>query len=279
MHPVVNHLIQLQELNMIRDEQKVIARKSHLEQLDASIKGMTAKLPGDIKQLYTKLLQRDPIVVAPVSGSICAACGMTLPISLIQSVKQAREVKSCPNCARMLYAQEQGVRRQTAGRRRRTGPQPTGISRFSSQSLMIPKLSAVTREDAIQELGLKMAREGYVDNGERLVEGALRREAIVSTAVDKGLAFPHVRGVEGGGLAMALGISRDGIAWDSPDGKPTEIVFFLAIPMSAAAFYLKLLAGLTETFMKSQARQDLLAETDPAKLWKALCKVTRRTVK
>ncbi len=264
---------------MIRDEQKVIARKSHLEQLDASIKGMTAKLPDDVRTLYTKLLQKDPIVVAPVSETICSACGMTLPISLVQAVKQGREIKSCPTCARMLYAPEHVIRRQSAGRRRRTGPQPTGISRFSSQSLMVPDLDVKTKDEAIARLAEAMASNGFVNDGNKLTEAALRREAIVSTGVDKGLAFPHVRGVEGGGLALALGTSLEGLEWDAPDGKPTHIVFFLAIPMSAAAFYLKLLAGLTETFMKSAARKELLDETDPVKLWKALCRITRRTVK
>jgi len=89
-----------------------------------------------------------------------------------------------------------------------------------------------------------------VDKADKLIEAALRREAILSTAVDHGLAFPHVRNVEGGGLTLAMGITAKPIQW-TMDGEPaTRMVFFMAIPTAASAFYLKLLSGLMETLMK-----------------------------
>jgi len=153
-----------------------------------------------------------------------------------------------------------------------------GVARFSSQSLMIPKLKAKDKEGAIHELAMQMAEAGFVDNGEHLTEEALRRETILSTSVEHGLAFPHVRGVEGGGLAFALGTSS-GIEFGGSVKGKTHIIFFMSIPVAASAFYLKLLAGLTETFMKANARQLIRAAKDPESLWKSLTKVTRTTVK
>jgi mannitol/fructose-specific phosphotransferase system IIA component (Ntr-type) len=111
------------------------------------------------------------------------------------------------------------------------------------------------------------------------VEHALQREAIVSTAVDHGLAFPHVRGVEGGGLTLACGLSRKGIPFGEEDKKPTKILFFMVIPTAASAFYLKLLAGLAESFTDAENRKAVLAAKDQDELWKALSKVTRATIK
>lgn len=278
MHPVVNHLIQLQELSLIRDEQKASSQLKHLQQLDASIKSMTAKLPPDTRVMHEKLSKRDPIVVSAISDSHCAVCGMRLAISFIQAVRIAREVLACPNCARMLYFPETSVRRVAAATRR-TAPRKIGISRFSSHTLMIPRLAADTKEEAIREIGLTMAREGFVDNGERFVEEALRREAILSTAVDHGVAFPHVRGVEGGGLAMALGISEKGVDFGGVTKTKVKIVFLMAIPSAASAFYLKLLAGLAQTLMDPENRKALAAEKDPEGLWKVLNKMTRSTIK
>ena len=101
----------------------------------------------------------------------------------------------------------------------------------------------------------------------------------MSTAVGNGLAFPHVRSVEGGGLALALGISRKGVIFDGPDGKTVKMIFFLAIPTAASAFYLKLLSGLTTTFADPEARKALMAEKEQEKVWKALVKATRATIK
>lgn len=278
MHPVVNHLIQLQELSLIRDEQKVTAQGKHLQQLDASIKAMTLKLPAETRMQYDKLAKRDPIVLSAISDSHCSICGMRLAISFIQSVRMAREIFACPDCARMLYYPEVSVRSVTKAQRR-TAPRKVGISRFSSQSLMIPRLQAETQEEAIQEIGMKMAEEGFVDNGPRLVEEALRREAILSTSVEHGLAFPHVRGVEGGGLALALGISENGIDFGGGGKGKTRILFFLAIPQAASAFYLKLLAGLSQTFLDAENRKAIIAPKDPEGLWKALVRATRTTIK
>ncbi len=279
MHPVVNHLIQLQELVLIRDEQKITASGAeHLQQLDSAIEGMRSKLPNDVHVLFDKLLKKDHIVIVPISDAICAACGMKLPISQIQAVRGGKAVHGCPNCARMLYYPESAPRR-VGGNQRRSEPPKVGISRFSSHTLMVPRLESTDKEGVIRELAFKMEYEGFIDNAEKLVEEALRRETILSTSVDHGLAFPHVRGVEGGGLTLALGISKKGVDFGGTGKKLTRVIFFLAIPTTASAFYLKLLAGLTETFRDADARKVLSDTQDQEALWKALVKVTRSTIK
>ena len=278
MHPVANHLIQLQELILIRDEQKVHGVNDHLERLDNSINMMSGELHGEVKVNFDRLLKKDRIVIVPVAEGVCAACGMRLPISLVQAVRIGRDVHSCPNCARMLYFPEVKAKRLSKAPRR-TDPKKVGISRFTSHTLMIPRLESTEPGGAIRELAYKMEYEGFVDKADNLVEEALRREALVSTAVSHGLAFPHVRGVEGGGLTLALGVSQKGIKFSDEAKSLTKIVFFMVIPTAASAFYLKLLAGLAETFLKPDVRKAVIAEKDPEKLWKALTRVTRVTIK
>lgn len=278
MHPVANLLIQLQELTLIRDEQKVVAGGLHLEQLDASIRAMARELPPDIRLQFEKLQKRDRVAIVSTSDGTCAACGMKLAISHVQAVRQAKSVLACPNCARLLYYLDEPPRR-IGKAPRRTAPSKTGVHRFSSETLMVPSLVSQDKEDAIRELATKMEEEGFVDKADKLVEAALQREAILSTAVDHGLAFPHVRGVEGGGLTFALGISRKGIHFEGHSRLLTRMIFFIVIPTAASAFYLKLLAGLTETFMHAEARKVLMAETEPLPMWKALVKATRPAIK
>ncbi|MBT3296646.1 MAG: PTS transporter subunit EIIA [Verrucomicrobia bacterium] len=278
MHPVVNQLIQLEELILIRDEQKVTSGEDHLDALNASIKTMTSKLPRDIREHAEKLNNKNQSAIVPIGETVCSGCGMTLPISLVQAVRLAREVHSCPNCARMLYFVESAAKRIST-KRRRASRTKGGIARFSSAALMIPELTSTTAEGVIEEMASKMEAEGFIEGTEQLVEAALQREAILSTAVDHGLAVPHVRGVEGGGLTLAMGLSHAGIKWHEDAEDLTHAVFFIVIPTAASAFYLKLLAGLAETFTDSESREAILAETDDEALWKTLVKVTRKTVK
>lgn len=163
--------------------------------------------------------------------------------------------------------------------RRRSDPAKPGISRFSSVKLMLPRLESNDKAGVTNEIADKMMTEGFIDEGSRLKDAALQREAILSTAVDHGLAFPHVRGVEGGGLTLALGISKNGVHFGSPDKKLTHIFFFIVIPTAASVFYLRLLAGLTETFMNAEARKAIMIPKEPESLWAAFVKLTRSTVR
>ena len=278
MHPVVNHLIQLQELTMIRAEQKAASRKTDLASLDASIEKMTAKLPDDVRSLFTRLEKKDPVVIVPVSISNCAGCAMQLPISLVQAVKSGGQMHQCPACARILYYPD-GAPRRIGARTRRSEPRKVGISRFSSAALMVPELKAGDRDEAIHELASVMANEGFIDNEETFAAGAIQRENLLSTSMGHGIAFPHVRGVEGGGIAVAIGISKKGIKFDPSSRNLTRIIFLISIPTAASAFYLKLLAGLTESLTDKDARDSLIAAGTPDKLWTALTKITRSTIK
>ena len=273
MRPVINHLIQLQEMNLIREEQKLHGNTAHLEQLDASIKLMTGKLPSSVKSLYTRLHKKDPVIIAPVDAEGCAACRMQLPISLQQAIRMAKEIHQCPNCARMLYQPLVHVRR-TSKTPRRTAPRKVGISRFSSPNLMVPELESQDREGIITELASLLEERGFVDNADELINRALDREAIVGTALEHGLAFPHARGVEGGGLALAMGICRKGVKWDGPGKGLTKIVFFVSIPTAASAFYLKLVAGLAEVLHDKETREEILKAKEPEELWELLCEAT-----
>ena len=64
-----------------------------------------------------------------------------------------------------------------------------------------------------------------------------------------------------------------------PAGKAnTRVIFFMVIPTAASAFYLKLLAGLSQVFQKSENRDKLLEADTSEKLWKALIKTTRLSI-
>jgi mannitol/fructose-specific phosphotransferase system IIA component (Ntr-type) len=277
MQSLINHLSQLQELVLIRDEHRTTGDGRHLDRLNESIDQLTDKLPMEVKSLYMRLFKKDHIVMAPMYNGCCAICGMRMPISQVQAVRLCKQIQNCPSCARMLY-EESDAPRWVGEAPSRTGPRKSGISRFSAESLMVPDLKAITGADAIDELAKVMEAKGFVSGSERLVETALEREAVLSTAMENGLAFPHVRGVEGGGLTLSLGVSKKGVKFDDA-GNMVNIVFFITIPTAVSAFYLRLMSGLTETFLKEQNRDAILQAETPEQLWKALTKATRYSIK
>lgn len=277
MKSQLNILNQLQELVLTRDEHHRIGDGSHMDSLDQSIDSLVDKLEPQPKALYQRLYKKDHIVMSPMVNGCCAVCGMRLPISQVQQVRLAKTIQTCSSCGRMLYNEDEDAPRSTVEPPTRGEPRKTGISRFSAEELMICGLKSTSPEDAIRELADAMVANRFVSNADALVAAAMERESILSTAMGNGLAFPHVRGVEGGGLTIALGVSKDGIVYDD-SGTKVNFIFFSVIPVAVSAFYLRLMSGLTDAFSKKANRDLLMAAKTSTELWKALTKTTRSTI-
>jgi mannitol/fructose-specific phosphotransferase system IIA component (Ntr-type) len=277
MQSLINHLNQLQELLLIRDEHRTTGDGRHMDRLNDSIEQLTDVLPVEMKSLYLRLYKKDHIIMSPMHNGCCAICGMRMPISQVQAVRLCKKLQTCPSCARILY-EESDAPRWIGDAPSRTEPRKSGISRFSAEMLMVPNLKAHSAVEAVEQLAKLMEAKNFISAADKLVQSALEREAVLSTAMENGLAFPHVRGVEGGGLTLAMGVSKKGIPWDDA-GKLVNIVFFITIPTAVSAFYLRLMSGLTETFLKEQNREAILEAKTSEELWKALLKATRYSIK
>lgn len=275
MKSQINTLRQLQDLVLTRDEHHQTGDGSHLDNLNGSIAAMQDKLEPQVKGVYDRLYKKSHIVMAAMSNGCCAACGMQVPIAQGQQVKLAQHLVTCSSCGRILFEVEEDAARNVADKGVRDEVK-TGISRFSAEELMVVDLGACTREEAISKLAAAMEAGHFISNADSLVTAAMDREAMLSTAMGKGLAFPHVRGVEGGSLTLALGVSKEGIDWA---GEKVHMVFLSAIPVAVSAFYLRMMSGLSQSFSKSSNREAALAAGTPAELWRTLVKATRSTVK
>ncbi|QHI69236.1 PTS sugar transporter subunit IIA [Tichowtungia aerotolerans] len=276
-HHIVKHLIQLQDLLAARAQQQAAQPKKKLEQLDKNIKVLADELSPDLRSNFMRLVQKNVEALAPVTGENCSGCGFALTKALVNNIHGgSAELSRCPNCTRILYAPDVPLTRRSP-RRRWGDPVKRGVERFSAPELMLHKLKGTTGEEVLWEICENMQSEGYVEDCDALHEAALHREAIISTAMGGGMAFPHVRGVEGGGLTLSIGVSKKGI--DFGGSTKTKIFFYMVIPTAASAFYLKLLAGLTQSFSTAAEREPLLKAKSQEDLWNALIKGTRKMVR
>lgn len=275
MKSQINTLRQLQELVLTRDEHHQTGDGSHLDSLNESIAELQGKLIPQVAGIYERLYKKNHIVISAMSNNCCAVCGMQVPIAQGQQVRLAQHLVTCASCGRILFAADEDSVLNTSAAPDRDNPK-TGISRFSAEELMVARLSSDTREGAIAELAEKMESGKFISSAQNLIAAAMERESVLSTAMEGGMAFPHVRGVEGGGLTLAMGVSEKGIDWN---GELVHLVFLSAIPVAVSAFYLRLMSGIMQAFSKDSARKAAMESKDSAALWKVLQKSTRATVK
>ena len=280
MNRQLDTLRRIQDLTLTRAECMARKAESHAESISREIDALVKTLEPRVLALYTRLSATKPLFMAAMHNGNCSGCGMQVPASSVRMVRLAEHLVTCTTCGRILYDNTGAVAsaRQKVTEDDDEAPKERGIARFSSEALMVPNLKAKTPQEAIEVLARTMAANGFVSDGDELARLAIEREAVLSTRMEAGSAVPHVRGVEGGSLAFALGISQRGIVWDD-SGERVNFVVLSAIPNAGSAFFLKLMSDLMAVFLRKAGRTALLAATDAAEVWKVLGRGTCRVIR
>jgi PTS system nitrogen regulatory IIA component len=119
------------------------------------------------------------------------------------------------------------------------------------------ELKARTKKEAVRELAEALA--GSVDGLEasELIQMLLERERLGSTAMGDGIAIPHARIETLDRLLASFGRSRQGVDFDSLDGKPTHIFFLLVAPGKEGSAHLLTLARLSRFLTNPEFREKL----------------------
>ncbi len=121
----------------------------------------------------------------------------------------------------------------------------------------LPQLQASTRDEAIEELSRPLAQAMGIDTA-HVVTAVRERERLMATGLGSGLAVPHAR-LEGlNAPALGVGISREGVDFDAPDGRPAHLVFLLLTPRQDDGAQLEILADIARTFRSRTVREHVL---------------------
>ena len=69
--------------------------------------------------------------------------------------------------------------------------------------------------------------------GEAVILQLIQRESYGSSAIGKGLAFPHVRTNEVSCFTGAIGVAPESVNFESLDHKPTKLIFLTLSPLAS----------------------------------------------
>ena len=89
-------------------------------------------------------------------------------------------------------------------------------------------------------------REERIDraHAEEIISGLMERERYGSSAIGKGLAFPHLRTRSVDHFVGAIGVAPEGIPFGSLDQQPTHFVFLTLSPWDEREEHVLLLSRL-----------------------------------
>ncbi len=122
----------------------------------------------------------------------------------------------------------------------------------------IVDMKARTKKEALRELSEVLAGSAKSLNGAALLEMLLEREKLGTTAMGDGIAIPHARIESLDRLLGSFGRSRQGVDFDSVDGKLTHLFFLLVAPGKEGSAHLLTLARLSRLLSSPEFRSKLL---------------------
>ena len=126
-----------------------------------------------------------------------------------------------------------------------------------------------TKHDAIVQLSQVLATAPQIKNASELTAEILKREELMSTAIGKGIAIPHVRLSSVTDLVMAVGVCRKTISdYQTIDDTPVDLLFMIAAAYNQHSLYLKTIShfcgklkqeGLHENIVNAKDAQEVFA--------------------
>jgi PTS system nitrogen regulatory IIA component len=147
---------------------------------------------------------------------------------------------------------------------------------FVSSTAIKAELSSYDKEGVIRELVEALVQAGDIksDEHEGIVAAIMKREELGSTGIGRGVAVPHTKHPSVDRLVGTVGVSTEGVDFNSLDGEKVQLFFLLISPPDRPGDHLRALENISrqlrdETFCRflKQSRsagdiQTLLEEAD-----------------
>ncbi|HNW43980.1 MAG TPA: CNNM domain-containing protein [Elusimicrobiales bacterium] len=138
-------------------------------------------------------------------------------------------------------------------------------------SLLVPQscsleLENTGRFEAIEEVLNKLHKASPSFSREDALAAIIKRESNFSTALGHQTAFPHARLASLSKPLLAIGKSRDGIAFPAPDNQPVKVIFMILTPFNEPTMQLNILKQLSGLISNVTLRKRLFSATTPENL-------------
>lgn len=126
--------------------------------------------------------------------------------------------------------------------------------------------------DAIEELAGVFRDSDACTDLPGLISALKEREKIMSTGIGFGIAIPHAKIPQNKSMHFAVGLCRDGIDFDSMDGKPVHLIILVAAGENQHKHYLSLLSKIMTVLKDNDIKEQIIQCRTPQEVMDVLHK-------
>lgn len=143
------------------------------------------------------------------------------------------------------------------------------LRRVLSPAVIVAHLASDSKESVINELLAILLATGKVKDEERARNALFERERKMSTGMEHGIAIPHGKTDAVDELVACIGVSRDGIDFESLDGKPSHIFIMTLSPANRTGPHIQFLAEISSLLRDADRRKKIRNAGSPEAILEA----------
>lgn len=137
------------------------------------------------------------------------------------------------------------------------------LSDYLDESGILLDITGDNKSEVLSKLVGILTNKVSINNSAEILKMLEDRENLKTTGIGSGIAIPHCKSSEVQRVHVVLGISREGIDFDSLDQQPANFFFLLVAPENAGSEHLKASAKIVRLIRDGAVREDLLKMTSP----------------
>jgi fructose-specific phosphotransferase system IIA component len=137
------------------------------------------------------------------------------------------------------------------------------ISDYLPEAHIITSLKGTRKIEIIEELLTLMNDQKLLSDFDQALNDILAREGYLSTGLENGLAIPHAKSKGISNLTMVFGIKKDGVEFETLDGKPAQLIFLVLSPVDTSGPHIQALAMISRNLKNASIREKLRNSQSP----------------
>lgn len=130
--------------------------------------------------------------------------------------------------------------------------------RILSKETIVMRLKSDSKDGAIEELIEALVAAGKIKDRKAALKAVVDREKKMSTGLQNGIAIPHGKTDTLDALVASIGISPQGIPFESLDGQPARIILLTVSPASRTGPHIQFLADISRVLHSDETRRRVL---------------------
>ena len=131
------------------------------------------------------------------------------------------------------------------------------LDKLKEDNILLP-LQCSTQSGVIRELLVHLQKLEVLSATSKLFSNMTNKEEMLPSAAGRGIAYPHFTSMEIGELVCVLGISKEGLEFNAPDGQLCHLILLTLSPNEDPCEHRKFITRFRIMFENPEVRFSLL---------------------